>query len=225
MRILVLDRLVHSYSSLNNPKKLVYGYEQIYAEATDYQAQRHEPPGALYRRRRLHLPVATWRRSIPGSELDVIEIDPGVTRWRTTCLGFALGREVASFNEDARMYLAMAADEASYDLIMGDAFNDYSVPYHLTTQEFNERVHAWLAPDGLYMVNMIDGRAAKFLRAPTSARFVPDLPSRLRRPRRSAPGATPTRDLRAHRQRHAARSRPASIRGRRRRRRCCSTCC
>ena len=23
---------------------------------------------------------------------------------------------------------------------MGDAFNDYSVPYHLTTQEFNERV-------------------------------------------------------------------------------------
>ena len=52
-----------------------------------------------------------------------------------------------------------------YDLIMGDAFNDYSVPYHLTTREFNERVKAWLAPDGLYMVNMIDGPRRDFFRA------------------------------------------------------------
>ena len=53
----------------------------------------------------------------------------------------------------------------AYDLILGDAFNDFSVPYHLTTKEFNDRVHAWLAPDGLYMVNMIDGAYGRFLRA------------------------------------------------------------
>ena len=32
VRVLVLDRLVHSYTSLDDPTKLVYGYEQIYAE-------------------------------------------------------------------------------------------------------------------------------------------------------------------------------------------------
>jgi hypothetical protein len=52
-----------------------------------------------------------------------------------------------------------------YDLILGDAFNDFSVPYHLTTKEFNERVQAWLAEDGLYVVNMIDGAYGRFLRA------------------------------------------------------------
>jgi hypothetical protein len=39
------------------------------------------------------------------------------------------------------------------------------VPYHLTTKEFNDRVHAWLAEDGLYVVNMIDGPWGRFLRA------------------------------------------------------------
>jgi len=53
----------------------------------------------------------------------------------------------------------------TYDLILGDAFNDYSVPYHLTTREFNQRVRAWLAPDGLYLVNLIDGLRHDFLRA------------------------------------------------------------
>ena len=55
--------------------------------------------------------------------------------------------------------------DTPYDLVMGDAFNDYSVPYHLTTHEFNERVRAWLADDGLYMVNLIDGPRHDFLRA------------------------------------------------------------
>ena len=50
---------------------------------------------------------------------------------------------------------------------MGDAFNDFSVPYHLTTREFNERVRAWLAPGGLYLVNIVDGGQANFLRAYT----------------------------------------------------------
>jgi spermidine synthase len=54
-----------------------------------------------------------------------------------------------------------------YDLIFGDAFNDYSVPYHLTTKEFNDRVHAWLANDGLYVVNIIDGPWGYFMRAYT----------------------------------------------------------
>jgi hypothetical protein len=48
---------------------------------------------------------------------------------------------------------------------LGDAFNDFSVPYHLTTKEFNDRVQAWLEEDGLYVVNIVDGPRGDFLRA------------------------------------------------------------
>ena len=64
------------------------------------------------------------------------------------------------------MFLGREPD-GSFDLIYGDAFNDYSVPYHLTTKEFNDRVRAWLADDGLYVVNIIDGPYGYFLRAYT----------------------------------------------------------
>ena len=43
-----------------------------------------------------------------------------------------------------------------YDLIFGDAFNDFSVPWHLTTKEFNDKVAGMLADDGVYMINIID---------------------------------------------------------------------
>lgn len=164
VRVLVLDRLVHSYSSLTNPRKLVYGYEQVYAEATAYQARRHNPLKALFIGGGGYTFPRYMEAVYPGSRLDVIEIDPGVTQVAYDLLGLAADTTVATYNEDARMYLKRPAT-VKYDLIMGDAFNDYSVPYHLTTREFNDRVAAWLADDGLYMVNMIDGPRRDFLRA------------------------------------------------------------
>jgi spermidine synthase len=171
VRILILDRLVHSYSSLDNPRKLVYGYEQIYAEATEYAAadlDRQTDGGGRLSALFIGGGGYTFPRYMeavyPGSELDVIEIDPGVTQVAYEQLGLRRDSAVATFNEDARTFMA-GQPTKQYDLIMGDAFNDYSVPYHLTTQEFNERVAAWLAPGGLYMVNMIDGPRREFLRA------------------------------------------------------------
>jgi spermidine synthase len=44
-----------------------------------------------------------------------------------------------------------------FDFIYGDAFNDYSVPFHLVTREFNERLKEILRPgSGVYMINVID---------------------------------------------------------------------
>jgi Flp pilus assembly protein TadD len=43
-----------------------------------------------------------------------------------------------------------------YDVIYLDAFNDYSVPYQLTTLEQNRMIRELLAPSGAYMINMID---------------------------------------------------------------------
>ena len=47
-------------------------------------------------------------------------------------------------------------DSKQYDLIFGDAFNDFSVPWHLTTREFNEKIAKMMSPTGVYMINIID---------------------------------------------------------------------
>jgi spermidine synthase len=100
----------------------------------------------------------------PGSDIHVIEIDPGVTEVAHELLGLNRDTSVVTYNQDARLFLEGEPTQA-YDLVMGDAFNDFSVPYHLTTKGFNDRVRAWLAEDGLYSVNIIDGPRGDFLRA------------------------------------------------------------
>ncbi len=164
VRILILDRLVHSYSDLDDPRRLVYGYEKVYAEATRYQSLNHDKLSALFIGGGGYTFPRYMESLYPNSDLDVIEIDPGVTQIAQAMLGLKPDTRIRSFNEDARMFLARQPDRR-YSLIMGDAFNDYSVPYHLTTLEFNERVKAWLAEDGIYMVNLIDGPRRDFLRA------------------------------------------------------------
>lgn len=163
VRVLVLDRLVHSYSSLDDPTRLVYSYEQIYAQLTSYWAQQGGAPRALFIGGGYTFPRYI-EALYPGSAIDVIEIDPGVTQVAYDLLGLRPDTTIRSFNEDARLFLERTPD-TRYDLIMGDAFNDFSVPYHLTTLEFNQRVQAWLAEGGLYLVNIIDGPRADFVRS------------------------------------------------------------
>jgi spermidine synthase len=166
VRVLVLDRLVHSYSSLDDPTQLVYGYEQIYAQMVRYRAEESRDLAALFIGGGGYTFPRYMEALYPDSAIDVIEIDPGVTQVAYDLLGLAADTKIRSFNEDARIFLERQPDQR-YDLIMGDAFNDFSVPYHLTTREFNQRVRAWLDEGGLYLVNIIDGPSANFLRAYT----------------------------------------------------------
>ena len=164
VRVLVLDRLVHSFTSMDDPTKLVYGYEQMYAEATAYRAAGRPDLRVLFIGGGGYTFPKYMEATYPGSDLEVIEIDPGVTRIAYDLLGVPADSRIVTRNEDARMVLRQPPDQL-FDLIMGDAFNDYSVPYHLTTVEFNELVQQWLAPGGLYMVNIIDGPRGDFVRA------------------------------------------------------------
>ncbi|RME42918.1 MAG: hypothetical protein D6791_16675 [Chloroflexi bacterium] len=164
VRVLVLDRLVHSYTSLDDPTRLVYGYEKMYAELTAYKARQRENLKALFIGGGGYTFPKYMEAVYPKSQLDVIEIDPGVTRVAYDLLGLDPNTRIVTYNEDARLFLKNSPTE-QYDLILGDAFNDYSVPYHLTTKGFNDLVKAWLAHDGLYAVNMIDGPSGEFLRA------------------------------------------------------------
>lgn len=156
MRKLVLDHLVHSFVILDDPDHLEYGYEQVYAEMARVLAAPGRPLSALFIGGGGYTFPRYLESRFPGSTLDVVEIDPGVTRIAHTELGLADSTTIRSYNEDARQYLMRAKPSAQYDLILGDAFNDLSVPYHLTTMEFSERVRQFLKPGGVYLINVID---------------------------------------------------------------------
>jgi spermidine synthase len=166
MRKLILDHLVHSFVILDDPTHLEYGYEKVYAEMARVLADPGRPLSALFIGGGGYTFPRYLDSQYPGSTLDVVEIDPGVTRIAYERLGLPVTTKIRSYNEDARQYLVRATPSAQYDLILGDAFNDLSVPYHLTTLEFSERVNRFLKPSGLYLINVIDSyKKGSFMKA------------------------------------------------------------
>jgi spermidine synthase len=94
-----------------------------------------------------------------------VEIDPAVTEIATDYLGLSKQTRIVTYNEDARTKLQQL-EKGKYEMVMGDAFNDVSVPYHLTTLEFNEHVRDLLSDDGIYAVNIVDKMyGGRFLRS------------------------------------------------------------
>ena len=86
----------------------------------------------------------------------MVEIDPEVTRVSRRHLGISPTSKIQTFNEDARWFVMNLKGEGRYDLIFEDAFNDLSIPYHLTTQEFAIHLKRLLKKDGLLLTNVID---------------------------------------------------------------------
>ncbi len=157
-RKFILDRLTHSFV-FDDPDTLEYDYEAVYAVATEYA---HDGLGEGRPLRTLSIGGGGYTMpkyvadNYPGSAVDVVEIDPAVTKINEMYLGLNPAGDIRTFNEDARMFLARGADGNRYDLVYADAFNDYSIPYHLTTVEFLESVRQVLAPGGIYAFNTID---------------------------------------------------------------------
>ena len=57
---------------------------------------------------------------------------------------------------DARVVLDRLPADERFDIIVGDAFHDVSVPYHLVTREFAELLASRLHDDGIYVLNLVD---------------------------------------------------------------------
>jgi spermidine synthase len=158
---LILDHLVHSYNSLEDPNYLQYGYIKVYAEIADYLAQRI--PGQALRVLYVGGGGYTLARHIeatyPNARQEIMEIDPGVTQTVYEQLGVDRGTtNITTYNIDGRLMLNQLIERnaGQYDLVIGDAFNDLSIPYHLTTLEFDQQIKRALKPGGFYLALVID---------------------------------------------------------------------
>jgi spermidine synthase len=156
LEALVLDHLVHSYTDLNDPFHMEYEYIRIYEEFVRWQAEKRKSFKSLF----IGGGGYTFPRFIevkyPKADIDVVEIDPEVTQVVHQYLGVAKESRIRSFNEDARWFVMNCKEKGRYDFIFGDAFNDLSIPYHLTTKEFVMQLKDLLKPDGLLLANVID---------------------------------------------------------------------
>lgn len=103
----------------------------------------------------------------PNAEIDVVEIDPALTRLARDHFRLKDNPRMKIFHEDARTYINRA--EKRYDVIFGDTFKSlYTIPWHLTTRETVESKYELLNDGGCVILNIIssiDGEASYFLQA------------------------------------------------------------
>jgi predicted membrane-bound spermidine synthase len=157
-----LDHLVHSYSDPEDAAYLEYAYLRIFRDIVGWKAQKTPALRLLFIGGGGYTLPRLLEQLHPQVEIDVVEIDPAVTRTAHRFFGMPRDTAIRTVNEDARWF-AMRAD-GPYDVIFIDAFNDLSVPYHLTTRELKTRLRELLAPGGAIVANVIDdARRGRFL--------------------------------------------------------------
>jgi spermidine synthase len=169
-RSLWLDITRHSYVDLNDPTHLELRYAKNFADAI--AASR--PPGSAGRPfDALHIggggfTMPAYLTAVyPGSRHLVFELDPDLVDLARKRLRLVTGPDLRVDVGDARLLTRRLPDD-SQDVVIGDAFGDLSVPWHLTTREFLTEVRRVMRPDGLYVLNLIDYPPLRFARSETA---------------------------------------------------------
>ena len=162
LKKLVLDHLIHSATDPSDPDYLWYEYERVTAWIIKNLGK--SDMAALFVGGGGYTLPHWLERNYPKSQVEVVEIDPEVTRVAMKEFVPA-SKRIVSYNEDGRTALRNLPPEKKYDFIFGDAFNDVSVPYHLTTLEFGTAVRNRLRDNGVYVVNIVDKAGGPFLSA------------------------------------------------------------
>jgi spermidine synthase len=154
LKAMVLDNLIHSYVCLEDPLHIEYEYERIYSDVLKWKFKKDENFKSLTIGGGGYTFPRYMEVVYPKAQIDVVEIDPEVTNIVYKHLGLSADTRIKSFNTDGRWFVMNCKEK--YDLIFTDAYNDLSIPYHLTTKEFVAQLKSILSPDGLIMSNIID---------------------------------------------------------------------
>jgi len=161
-RIFMQDKLAHSEMVMGDITDLQYFYTRIYAAVTHGLAAESKELSFLV----IGGGGYVWPRYVehfwPGSRIDVVEIDPGVTEAAMSAFGLSRRTTINTITMDARNYVDGLMRQGRigggnrYDFIYEDAISDYTVPFQLVTAEFTSGIRGLLTEDGVYMMTLID---------------------------------------------------------------------
>ena len=163
-RLMLIDGVDASYVDLEDATYLDFSYVRRIGDLIDVAWPEGQPVSALH----IGGAGATLPRYIratrPRSRQVVFEIDDRVLRLARAHLGLRSSALLKVRHEDARLGLARV-DDASQDLVVGDAFEGTRVPRLLGSVEAAEQIARVLRPAGLYVMNVIDSPPLAYARA------------------------------------------------------------
>jgi spermidine synthase len=109
-----------------------------------------------------------YLRKYPNAEIEVVEIDPQMTKIAREFFKLKDDPRLKITHEDGRIFLNHA-DSGRYDAVLMDAFGSlFSVPYQLTTVEAVRQIDRVLKDNGIAIFNVgsaIKGESSRFLQA------------------------------------------------------------
>jgi len=153
---MVLDHLAHSINDRDDPTLLYSPYLDFVARRTEHMLLGRPPRAYFIGGGAFTLPRA-WAARYPAADLTVAEIDPAVTRIAAQAMWLDTAAPALHvIHADARSTLTALPADRRFDLVLGDAFHDFSIPPHLVTREFHQLILSRLAPGGAYAINVID---------------------------------------------------------------------
>ena len=152
---MVLDQLLHGVNHETHPKLLVFSYTHAMDELIkNHLGQDKAKARYLFTGGGSYAHPRALRAALPESSITVIEIDKQVTKIAEQKMQVDTS-DMRVIHGDARVVLQSMQGE-KYAAIIGDVFNDVSIPFHLTTLEYKQLVKQRLHDDGIYVLNVID---------------------------------------------------------------------
>ena len=155
-RLMVLDHMGHGINDRDEPRWLHGSYAALTDRLVHLHGIAERPFRAYFIGGGAYTLPRAWLASYPHAELTVAELDPAVTAIAREAFWLEPSTRLRTVHGDARAVLARAPAGERYDVVLGDAFHDISVPAHLTTREFAETVRARLTDGGLYLMHIVD---------------------------------------------------------------------
>ena len=159
-RLLTLDDHEASYVDLDDPAHLEWAYVRRAGDVIDT----FRPPGTAIDAVHLGGGACTLARYVlatrPRSTNEVYEIDPGVLDLAREHLGLRTSPRLRVRIGDAAELLAKR-DDASADLVVGDAFEHQEIPASMSTPAFVATVARVLRPAGVFVLNVVDTKGLR----------------------------------------------------------------
>jgi len=153
---LKLDHLIHTVARMDDPGFFFYRHLYVQSDFIRRAAARTQTPQVLIIGGGGYAMPRWIETFVPQTRTEVVEIDPVVTRIALEEFGVKKDTKILSYSMDGRQFIQEQAQAGSYDLVIQDAVNDLSVPYHLMTREYKEHIRKLLKPDGIYLLTIID---------------------------------------------------------------------